>query len=166
MEEEVSDTSTLFEDRSITIPRIVKDFHSFVSSRGRDAEGRELSLSISRLTRKITPGAVSKTILTGDPYTDAKTILFQAKYRTLSWEERNLFQEFLEAIKEEEFDRLYELSKGNDNRRMLMIYSGRLNQVQKNDELIWASTYGHLEVVRFLLANGANVNARNDLALR
>jgi hypothetical protein len=165
MEEEVPDTSTLFKEFDLIIPTIVEDFYSFVSSRGRDAEGKELGLSISRLTSKLIPGAISKTILTGDPYTDAKTILFQAKYRYLSWEERKLLQELLETIEEEEFNKLYELSKGNDNRRMLMIYSGRLNQVQKNDELKWASENGHLEVVRLLIANGADVHAGNDFAL-
>jgi ankyrin repeat protein len=38
--------------------------------------------------------------------------------------------------------------------------------INLNDELIVASKYGHLEVVKFLVEKGANIHADNNLALR
>ena len=35
-----------------------------------------------------------------------------------------------------------------------------------DSELVWASRYGHIEVVRELIRAGANVHAYDDLALR
>ena len=35
-----------------------------------------------------------------------------------------------------------------------------------NKDLYWASRQGHLEVCKFLVANGADVRAGNDYALR
>ena len=35
-----------------------------------------------------------------------------------------------------------------------------------NKELFWASEYGHLDVVRLLIKNGADVSARDNFALR
>jgi ankyrin repeat protein len=35
-----------------------------------------------------------------------------------------------------------------------------------NEELLWASMYGHLEVVKLLIENGADVRAKDGVALR
>ena len=41
-----------------------------------------------------------------------------------------------------------------------------INICKLNEELLWASMEGHLEVVRLLIENGADVSVKDDVALR
>ena len=41
-----------------------------------------------------------------------------------------------------------------------------MKPVDKDEGLIWASIHGHVDIVKLLLANGANVHADGDCALR
>ena len=48
----------------------------------------------------------------------------------------------------------------------LLQYLIENNFISKDDALIYASSKGHLEVVKYLVDHGANVNAQDDYALR
>ena len=47
-----------------------------------------------------------------------------------------------------------------------LVENGADIHAENDYALIWASNYGHLEVVKYLVENGANIHAENDEALR
>jgi hypothetical protein len=107
--------------------------------------------SISFIKRKLQRNMMEEAIMSQD--------------QPLSFDERESLKKILETIEIEDFNKLYDISKKNISIRILMIYSGRLNQEQKDSELVWASESGHLEIVQYLILTGADKHKLDDLAL-